>query len=120
MAYNHDSLREQQGVSVHTGFPNPATDASLRTLDLNSLLINHTASTYFFRIEGNHWEGSGIFHGDIAIIDRALGARHSDVVVWWDQHTEHFSISVRKDVPQDATVWGVITSTVHQLRKVSA
>lgn len=119
MSYDKDSLREQQGVSVHTGFPNPATDSSLRSLDLNSLLINHSASTYFFRVEGSQWEAAGVFDGDIAIIDRALGARTSDTVVWWNGHTENFAISVRKTVPPDAVVWGVITATIHQFRKVS-
>ena len=119
MSYNEDSMREQQGVSVHTGFPNPATDASLRSLDLNQLLINHSASTYFFRVEGNNWEPSGVFDGDIAIVDRALGPRKTDIVIWWDQHTEHFNISACKLVPEGATVWGIITSTIHQFRRAN-
>lgn len=112
-------MREDEqlsGVSVHTGFPNPATDMSLRSLDLNRLLISHGASTYFFRVEGSEWETSGIFAGDIAIVDRALDPRASDVVIWWNEGGEQFAISKYTKVPEQATVWGVITSTIHRLR----
>lgn len=107
------------GISIHTGFPNPATDTSLRSLDLNQLLINHSASTYFFRVRGDHWQAAGVFDGDIAIVDRALDPRPTDTVVWWNKDVDEFSISIFKKVPADATVWGVITATIHQLRKIT-
>jgi DNA polymerase V len=107
------------GVSVHSGFPNPAADTSLHSLDLNQLLIQHSTSTYFFRVRGSEWENSGIFDGDIAIIDRALDPRKTDTVIWWNNDTTEFTISTRRSVPADATVWGVITATVHQLRAVT-
>jgi len=118
MSYEEDTVHEQQGVSVHTGFPNPAIDTRLRSLDLNQLLINHGASTYFFRIKGNEWESSGIFHGDIAIVDKAVDAFKNDMVLWWNNGPDEFCISTLANVPQGATVWGVITSIIHQLRKV--
>jgi hypothetical protein len=105
------------GVSEHTGFPNPATDTSLNGLDLNKLLVVHSASTYFFRVRGNEWEGMGVFDGDLAIIDRALDARQTDTVIWWDGRGEQFSISGYRQVPDDAIIWGVVTSTIHQHRK---
>lgn len=107
---------EPSGISIHTGFPNPATDTSLRSLDLNQLLIKHSASTYFFRVRGDHWQEAGVFDGDTAIVDRALDPRATDTVVWWNPGAEQFNISHFKQVPVDATVWGVITATVHQLR----
>jgi len=108
---------EADGVSEHTGFPNPATDTSLNGLDLNKLLIAHSASTYFFRVRGDEWEDAGVFDGDLAIIDRALDARQTDTVIWWDGGGGQFSISGYKQVPDGATVWGVVTSTIHQHRK---
>jgi DNA polymerase V len=113
------SSEEEQptGVSIHTGFPNPAADTSLHGLDLNQLLVQHSTSTYFFRVRGSEWEGAGIFDDDIAIIDRALDPRKADTVIWWNEDSHEFSISLYKNVPGDATVWGVITSTIHQLRK---
>jgi SOS-response transcriptional repressor LexA len=110
---------QPSGISVHTGFPNPAADTSLHGLDLNHLLIQHSASTYFFRVRGNAWEGEGIFDGDIAIIDRAIDVRKVDTVIWWNKDSEEFSISKRSKVPPDAMLWGVITATIHQLRAVT-
>jgi len=108
------------GVSVHAGFPNPAADKSLGSLDLNQLLIQHAASTFLFRLRGNDWEDLGIFDEDIAIVDRALGARKNDLVIWWENQTDGFAISKYKDLEADANVWGVVTSVIHQLRNTGA
>lgn len=107
------------GVSVHTGFPNPATDTSLRSLDFNQLLIQHSVSTYMFRVEGSNWEPSGVFDGDIAIVDRALDAKKTDIVLWWQEGSDAFAISTYTTVPAEATVWGVVTATIHQFRKAN-
>jgi hypothetical protein len=112
--------KEQQGISIHTGFPNPATDASLHSLDLNKLLIAHSASTYLFRVRGSEWEDSGVFDNDIAIIDRILDPVSTDTVIWWDEHHSQFAISAYKKLPQGAAFWGVITATIHQHRKVNS
>src|SRR5256885_17213864 len=107
---------DQDGVSVHAGFPNPAADKSLHGLDLNRLLIQHTASTFLFRVRGSDWESAGVFAGDIAIVDRALDPRKNDVVLWWDDGQGEFAISAYSGMPLSATCWGVVTGTVHQLR----
>jgi SOS-response transcriptional repressor LexA len=112
-----ENERYQEGVSVHTGFPNPATDSSLLGLDLNKLLIRHGASTYMFRVRGNDWEGAGVFDDDVAIIDRALDPRKNDVVLWWNESAGEFSISKYAAMPKEAALWGVITATIHQFRK---
>lgn len=105
------------GVSVHDGFPNPATDSSLQSLDLNALLINHTATTYLMRLSGSEWQPLGIFDGDILIVDRSLNARSNDLVVW--TKTDRFVISHEHEVDKDTPVWGVITATIHQFRKAA-
>lgn len=114
-------MPEQQnvpdGVSIHTGFPNPAADKSLQTLDFNQLLIQHGTSTYMFRVRGNEWENAGVFDGDIAVVDRALDPRRDDVVVWWDETRGEFAISQHTRMPQAGACWGVVTSTIHQFRK---
>ena len=114
-------MREDEqtsGISLHAGFPNPATDKSLGSLDLNQLLVQNTASTFFFRLRGHEWEGLGIFDNDIAIVNRSLDARQDDLVIWWDETTDGFAISRYKRTPQGATIWGVVTSTVHQFRRI--
>lgn len=102
---------------MHAGFPNPATDQRLHTLDFNQLLVQHTASTYMFRVQGSEWEAAGIFDGDIAVVDRALDPRKTDVVLWWDESGGEFAISKHSAMPRAASVWGVITATIHQFRK---
>ena len=109
--------REQDGVQVHAGFPNPATDKSLHGLDLNQLLIQHTASTYLFRVRGHEWEASGVFDSDIAVVDRALDPQRNDVVLWWDGLHGEFAISTYGRMPADAACWGVITASIHEFRK---
>lgn len=108
---------DQDGVSVHTGFPNPATDKSLHTLDFNQLLVQHSASTYMFRVQGSEWEGAGVFDGDIAVVDRALDPKKTDVVLWWDESSGEFAISKYNAMPKAASLWGIMTATIHQFRK---
>jgi SOS-response transcriptional repressor LexA len=104
------------GIAIHTGFPNPAIDASLKDLDLNQLLIAHSASSYMMRIEGDSWQHLGIFNGDVAIIDRSLTAFANDIVVWW--HEDSFMLSHLSQVPKQAVVWGMVTSTIHQFKEI--
>ncbi|MEO8862967.1 MAG: S24 family peptidase [Candidatus Saccharimonadales bacterium] len=109
---SQDSGAIDSGVSVHEGFPNPATDTSLQPIDLNSLLVPRRASTYLMRISGDDWADQGIFAGDIAIIDKALSANSNDLVAWI--HEDSFVLSPRHAVAQDAEVWGTITAVIHQ------
>lgn len=103
------------GVTVHSGFPNAAADASLQNLDFNQLLIHNGASTYAMRITGNAWIKQGIFHGDLALIDRAFVPRPNDIVAWI--YNDEFALSPRHKVPERAVVWGVITTVIHQFRR---
>lgn len=109
--------KPQDGISIHTGFPNPAADARLQTLDFNRLLIRYAASTFMFRVRGNEWEAAGVFDGDIAVVDRALDPRKTDTVLWWNEPKGEFSISKYPGMPAEATLWGTLTATIHQFRK---
>ncbi|MDB5164003.1 MAG: lexA 1 [Candidatus Saccharibacteria bacterium] len=111
MKANHTDGTE---VSIHAGFPNPATDRSLHTLDLHQLLIQHTHSTYFVRIRGHEWSRLGIFDDDIALVDKALDPGGNDIVMWWKEGD--FMLSTLNSLPLEATVWGVITAVIHQFR----
>ncbi len=102
------------GVSVHDGFPNPAADTSLQMIDLNSLLIPRSASTYFMRIAGNEWARQGIFAGDLLIVDRALSPKGNDPAIWIHENT--FAISPKYKIPEGAEVWGSVTAVIHQYR----
>jgi DNA polymerase V len=106
---------QPQGVTIHFGFPNPAADSSLQTLDLNQLLIKNSSSTFFMRIEGNEWASSGIFGGDLIIVDRAPRPRPNDLVIW--SEADKFVISPLHTVPKNKPVWGLVTAAIHQYVK---
>lgn len=108
---------ESKGVSLKRGFPNPSTDSTIISLDITELLIQHPSSTFFMRVTGNDWEDLGIFENDIAIVDRALEPRHSDLVIWWEENL--FRISKQKEVPAGTEVWGVVASIIHRYRNLS-
>ncbi len=105
------------GVSVHAGFPNPALDSSLESLDLNRLLIEHPSATFCMAIEGSQWNDEGIFDGDVAIIDRVLAPKKNDRVVWINQDV--FALSMRHQVPEGSEVWGVVTAVIHRFRQIA-
>ena len=103
------------GVAEHPGFPNPATDRSIQTLDFNKLLVQHSAATYLMRINGDSWRPLGIHDSDIVVVDRALGFGSNDLVVWWQG--DSFTISHANQVPEDTETWGIITATIHRFKK---
>lgn len=105
---------QPDNVQVHDGFPNAATDSSLQSLDLNSLLINNPASTFLMRVSGNDWQRYGIFNGDIAVVDRAPAVRGGDIVVW--HHSGELAVSYRAEAPANALTWGIVTAIIHQYR----
>jgi SOS-response transcriptional repressor LexA len=120
MPKDPQEYQRPDGVSVHTGFPNPAADKSLQTLDFNQLLVQHGASTFMFRVQGDQWQTAGVFDNDIAVVDRALDPRKADVVVWWDDSRGEFAISGYGSMPPHSSCWGVVTATIHQFRKPPA
>ncbi|MCP4597172.1 translesion error-prone DNA polymerase V autoproteolytic subunit [Neptuniibacter sp.] len=67
--------------TVSAGFPSPAQDYVEKTLDLNELLIQRPAATYFVRAEGDSMQEAGIHSGDILIVDRSIDACHGDIVI---------------------------------------
>lgn len=107
-------LGDDVGVSIHAGFPNPASDRSLDVVDLHRLLVKQPTSTFFMSIDGNDWEDRSIFDGDIVVIDRAIEPRKKDIVVFTKD--DAFLIAPLVKLPEDATFWGTVTAVVHRYR----
>ena len=101
-------------VDVHAGFPNAANDAPEGALSLDRLLITSPHSTYLFRVRGHHWQSSGVYDGDIAVVDRAITPRHGDAIVSWDDSGA--LVMQRWQEPGRVEPWGVITATVRTMR----
>ena len=66
---------------IFAGFPSPAQDDRLESIDLNRELIRHPATTFLARIVGDSMIGANIYEGDIVVVDRALEVHNDDVVV---------------------------------------
>lgn len=107
-------MDQSEAISIHTGFPNPATDSSIVPLDLTKLLIKHPSSTFFMHLQGEAWQAFGVFDGDLAIIDKALEPKPYDLVVWWN--ADEFCVSKYNKLPSNIAPWGVVTSVVHRYR----
>ena len=106
------------GVSVHAGFPNPAAERLGRqaplALDINRLLVKRPSSTYLFKVSGHHWADVGVYDGDVAVIDRAVAAKPTDLIIAWQD--SGFVLCRQANRPNNAQLWGVITATIRQLR----
>jgi DNA polymerase V len=57
---------------VAAGFPSPADDYVEKTLDLNELLVQKPAATFFVRAQGESMLGVGIHPNDILVVDRSI------------------------------------------------
>lgn len=100
---------------MHSGFPNAADDARLTPLDLHALLVPNPRSTFLFTAEGDDFAELSITAGDIVVIDRALTPQPTDMVAWI--HEDGFALGPLSNLPANAEVWGVITSTIHRHRR---
>ncbi len=67
--------------SVRAGLPFTPETQSVSTMDLESYLIEHPASTYFVRVKGDSMEGAGIIEWDIVILDRSRTPQNDDIVI---------------------------------------
>ena len=65
-----ESLESVLGT-VKAGFPSPAEDTREK-LDILKLLVQHNASTFFFRVDGVSMVDADMDEGDIIIVDRAI------------------------------------------------
>tara|TARA_B100001057_G_scaffold230930_2_gene231169 strand:- start:4373 stop:4834 length:462 start_codon:yes stop_codon:yes gene_type:complete len=119
--------------AVECGFPSPARDFTEGTIDLNEELIPRPNSTFIVRARGDSMIGSGIYPGDLLIVDRSLSPRNGSVIIAVldgelsvkslkldnDQVTLSSSNPNYSDVivseEMDFTIWGVCTNVVHNL-----
>ena len=120
--------------SISAGFPSPADDYIEDRLDLNEMLVNNKAATFFLRVKGDSMINAGIHHGDIIVVDRSVQPAHRSIVVAVvdgeltvkrlitrsgiaELHAENPKYApICLQEGQELTIWGVVTSSVHQVR----
>jgi len=116
---------------VAAGFPSPADDYIEKTLDLNDLLVQKPAATFFVRAEGESMLGAGIHPNDILIVDRSIDPvvgkivicalngeltvkrlnSISEEIVLGAENPAYADIIVHKDI--ELVIWGVVTNVIH-------
>lgn len=66
---------------ISAGFPSPAGDYAEDGLDLNNYLVQNKPATFMFTVRGESMINAGICDADKVVVDRALKAKHNDIVV---------------------------------------
>lgn len=66
---------------VAISFGSPASESGVSRLDLNEILVQHPQAAFLMRVSGSAMRRAGIEDGDLALVDRALDARHGQVVI---------------------------------------
>lgn len=116
---------------IPAGFPSPANDYIEKDLDLNELMIENPAATFFARAQGYSMIDAGILPGDILVINRALEPQSGSIVVCvvneeftvkrlvhvngrWQLQAENpdFPVIELND-DSEMQVWGIVTHAIH-------
>ena len=118
---------------VAAGFPSPADDYVEKNLDLNELLVQKPAATFFVRAQGESMLGAGIHPNDILVVDRSLEAIPGKVVICaingeltvkrLERVNEQWQLKAENPVYADIVIhdelelviWGVVTNVIHSL-----
>ena len=110
MEENRDNPKGHLRRSRVTGFPSPADDHLERKLDLNALLVQHPAATFFMRITEDDTE-LALRRDDVIVVDRSLEPTTGSLVV---AIVEGELTATRHAASESIELWGVITSVIHQ------
>ena len=117
---------------VSCGFPGAVELPKGAALDLNELLVQHPAATFFVRAAGDSMIGAGIAPGDILVVDRALTAAENTIIIasvdneftvkylcrdengWYLAPDNPAYPEIRFSGEQQIKIFGVVTSCIHQ------
>lgn len=118
--------------SVQAGFPSPADDHIEQKLDLNQMMVQHPAATFFVKVEGESMKDAGINSGDILVVDRSIETVSGKIVIAIVNgeftvkrliitaqgtylRAENTAFPTLKiDEQMDFQIWGVVTYVVHR------
>ncbi len=124
-----DSFESILVGAIKAGFPSPAEEVREK-LDLVKLLVRHSASTFFFQVDGVSMVDADMDEGDILIVDRsvepyndckavcfidgeftvkrvAISAQGAVLLPCNEHNTKFKPIPVGPD--NDFIIWGVVT-----------
>ncbi len=114
------------GLVFHAGFPNAAEDRPLGgALSLDSYLIKHPVSTFFWRLEQIE-PTMGWPAGSLLVIDKGLDPKTGDTVAVVSdddfglrilRNRQFYRLDGQEDLTENVFVWGVVTHVIQALRK---
>ncbi|NOZ47748.1 MAG: translesion error-prone DNA polymerase V autoproteolytic subunit [Chlorobi bacterium] len=117
-------------TKIQAGFPSPAEDYMEERLSLDKKLIKNRSATFFARVTGDSMINSGIYNGDLIIVDKALNPKPDSVLlcVLDGEFTlkkvrkiknKMYMIPENPDYPpikiseyNDFRIWGVVTYSI--------
>lgn len=67
--------------SVQAGFPSPAEEELVDTINLDEYLIRQPEATFLLTVSGESMTGAGIFPNDLILIEKGGKANIGDIVV---------------------------------------
>lgn len=121
---------------IYAGFPSPAQDYLELSIDLNTELIRHPASTFFGRAVGSSLTEAGVDEGDILVIDKSLKPEDGDMCVcfidgeftlkfirfaeneiWLIPANQSYQ-PIRVTTDNNFMIWGVVTYTIKRRKLV--
>lgn len=116
---------------VAAGFPSPAQDYVEGTLNLDQLMIERPAATFFVRVDGESMAGAGICPGDILVVDRSIKPRSQHIVIACIdgdftvkrliQQGQGYTLVAENpltppvQINESCHIWGVVTGVVRKL-----
>lgn len=118
---------------LFAGFPSPAEDHNIESIDLTKELIRHPNTTFIARVVGDSMIDADIYEGDLIVVDRSLEFSHNDVAVCFINGEfnikyvekaptgELYLVSANSKYPKikvepedHFTLWGVVTYVIHR------
>ena len=118
---------------VAAGFPSPADDYVEKNLDLNELLVQKPAATFFVRAQGESMLGAGIHPNDILVVDRSIEPVPGKIVICalngeltvkrLERNNDQWQLKAENPAYPDIVIheelemviWGVVTNVIHSL-----
>jgi DNA polymerase V len=119
-------------IAVSTRFHSWAENDFSLSLDLNELIIQHPAATFFVRVKGDTMLDEGIWSNDILVVDRSLSlSNHTIIIARLDGQLLVRRVQIAHDAlillgdgknnepltitaDRDFEVWGVVTYIIRQ------
>ncbi len=121
--------------TISAGFPSPAEDYVENELDLNKMMIDHPAATFFVKVKGDSMMNASISDGDILVVDRALNIQKDSIVIAFldgefvvkrlskdkkgvfliPENPKYKPIKITSEM--DFKIWGIVTYVIKNLSK---